>query len=194
MTPDCFAASSTFRCARWSIAHASLGTPVREAMHDTITSKASPPNASRTSDTLSVISTSLSVAPSKGRARSVGSIPRCIPAWGRTKQTTSWPCRTSAATVARPMVPVAPSTHTRHRKSGAVVAVCPVLVSVGACPDISVPLTISPSVWRRCRAYRAQQAAESSRLLPYARGSFRREGQATFPLSPDPVAPCQRRV
>lgn len=86
------------------MAHASLGAPVREAMHDTSASKRSPLKPSVASDAASCTLPNRSVAPAATPAPA---------AFGLTKHTTSWPCCTKARTVARPMVPVAPSTKTR---------------------------------------------------------------------------------
>src|SRR5450631_3673156 len=96
------------------MAQASRGAPVREARHDTTASKASPRNPSRASAPGSPTSPNRTVAPASSLMLSSGArLPR-TPARGRTKQTTSWPRPASARTVARPMVPVAPSTRTRR--------------------------------------------------------------------------------
>ena len=143
LTPNRLASSSTFRCARWSIAHASLGAPVREAMHDTIASNVSPPNPSRTIDALSVMSTCFTAAPSRSGRQPVDGFPRWAPVRGLTKQTTSCPRCTSAATVARPIVPVAPRTQTRCRASAFGMPADAVAAAGDGCVVFSVPLTMS---------------------------------------------------
>ena len=113
VAPACRAASSACKCAWWSMAQASLGAPVRDARQDTTASKCSPHTASRSSAAGSPTSATRSCAPGSIRWQSASDKAPPTPARARTTQTTVWPSRCTARTVAWPMVPVAPNTSTR---------------------------------------------------------------------------------
>ncbi len=110
--PAALAAASALLCARWSMAQASAGAPEREARQDTRVSTP-PAKPSRRSQSPSVGSPKRSAAPGSRRCTSACCNRPPTPARGRTRPVTSCPARSSARTVAWPMVPVAPRTATR---------------------------------------------------------------------------------
>ena len=102
-TPAAFAISKAPMFASWSMAQASDGRPVRDAIQEMTASNVSPANPKSRSEALSVTEAKCSRAPGV----MVSSLS------GRTTQVTLCPASTRASVVARPAVPVAPSTSTR---------------------------------------------------------------------------------